>query len=88
MLPETVRGIARELGISMPADEIKSKSRRHDPDKIIRETAQALEGLVMGIGLVDLDAANPDEARQWATSISESTRALSRFATQIKEMTR
>jgi ferredoxin len=87
VLPDTVRRIARELSIAIPADEVVRKTRRHDSDRIIRETAQALEGLVMGVALVDLDDVDPVEAKQWATSLTSSIRVLNRFRNQIKEMT-
>jgi hypothetical protein len=87
MNDQTVRAIARELSIAIPADEVVRKSRRHDSGRILRETAQALEGLVMGISLVNPEEVDPAEAKQWATSLTSSIRALNRFTNQIREMT-
>jgi hypothetical protein len=83
-----IRQIAREMGVTIPADQVIGKSRRHDSASIIRETAQALEGLVMGVSLVSFDDdIDPAQAKAWATSLSGSLRALNQFANQVKEMT-
>ena len=50
----------------------------------MRQTAHALEGLVMGVELADPAELDPAEAAGWAASITRSARALSRFARQIK----
>jgi endogenous inhibitor of DNA gyrase (YacG/DUF329 family) len=84
---EVVRRIAKEIGVVIPADQVISNTRHHDSASIIRETAQALEGLVMGIGLVNLDDVDPAEAKAWATSLSGSLRLLNQFANHVKEMT-
>jgi hypothetical protein len=83
-----VREIAREHGIAIPADSVAGRTRRHDSARIVRETANALEGLVMGIKLADPAELDPADAAAWAASIARSTRSLARFARQIKEMTR
>jgi hypothetical protein len=87
MHADTVRRIAKEIGAVIPADELFNNTRHHDSSSIVRETAQALEGLVMGLGLVSLDDVDPAEAKAWATSLSGSLRLLNRFANQVKEMT-
>ena len=80
-----VRAVAREHGIAIPADAIIGRTRRHDSSRIVRQTVDALEGLVMGVELADPAELDPAEAAAWAASITRSTRALSRFARQIKE---
>jgi hypothetical protein len=80
-----VRAVAREHGIAIPADAVIGRTRRHDSSRIVRQTAHALEGLVMGVDLADPTALDPAEAAAWAASITRSTRALSRFARHIKE---
>ena len=88
MRDDVIRRIAREMGFTIPADELVNRSRRHDSALIIRETVQALEALVMGMSLVSLDdPIDPAEAKAWATSLTGSLRVLSQFANQIKEMT-
>lgn len=87
MRDDVLRRIARRDGIAIPADEIISKSRHRDSSHIIRETAQALEGLAMGVGLVSLADLDPVEAQAWATSLTSSIQTLSQFTSKIKEMT-
>lgn len=84
---ETVRQIAREYGIEIPADRAISKTRRINSTQVVVNTATALEGLVSGVELIDYDALDLQEVRQWATSLTDSLRTLNRFAKQIKEMT-
>jgi hypothetical protein len=85
---QQVREIAREHGIAITADAVAGRTRRIDSTRIVRETAHALEGLVMGIELADLAELDPADADEWAASIARSARALTRFARQIKEVTR
>ena len=83
---ETVRRLAREGGVTIIADASVRGQRRHDSARITRETVQALEGLVMGTELVNPGDLDPAEAKDWAASLTESLRALNRFARQIKEI--
>lgn len=82
---ETVRQIARDFGIEIPADKAVSGTRRMNSNDIAANTVTALEGLVMGVELIDYDDLDPREASQWADSLTYSLRALNRFAKQIKE---
>lgn len=84
---ETVGNIARDYGISFPADAV-GKVRRIDPTRIVRETANTLEGLLLALPLVDVDALNPTEAHEWTASIDQSLRTLNRFNKKIKEIVR
>lgn len=84
---ERVRYIAREHQIDIPADRIFSGTRRTDSNRIVREATHALEGLAMGVQLVDVAELDTGELRHWATSLTDSMRVLNRFTKQIKEMT-
>lgn len=84
---ESVRKIARDFDIEIPADRSVSGTRRVDSNRIVANTITALEGLVMGIELVDFDDLDLREASQWADSLNYSLRALNRFHKQIKETT-
>jgi hypothetical protein len=64
-----------------------TRTRRFDSTRIVRETAHALEGMVMAVELADPADLDPADAAEWAGIIARSTRALSRFARQIKEVT-
>src|SRR5215469_2041773 len=80
-----VRAVAREHGIAIRADAVLGRTRRLDSSRIVRQTVDALEGLVVGVELAHPAELDPAEAAAWAASITRSTRALSRFARQIKE---
>jgi hypothetical protein len=81
-----VREIARGHGIEIPADVVTGRARRHDPHRIVRETAHALEGLAMSVQLADPAGLDPAQAAEWAASLSRSLRVLSRFVRQLKEV--
>jgi len=83
---ETVRQIARDFGIEIPADRVTSGARRIDSSRVARQTVTTLEGAATGLDLINYDDLDPAELADWATSLTESMRALNRFVKQIKEM--
>lgn len=83
----TVRKIAGDHGIEIPADRSQNRTRRINSTDVVVNTATALEGLVMGIELIDYQAVDPAQASQWADSLTASIRTLNRFLKQIKETT-
>lgn len=80
-----VREIARAYGIDINADKTMGRTKRHDSTQIVENTVTALEGLVMGLSLIDYSDLDPSEAAEWAASLSESIRALNAFNRKIKE---
>ena len=84
---ESVRQIARDFDIEISADRAVGRSRRINSAQVVENTATALEGLVMGVELIDYSAVDRATASQWADSLSESMRALNRFVRLIKEQT-
>lgn len=83
---ETVRQIARDFGIDVPADRLTRGTRRIDSIRVARETVMALDGLASTVDLVtDLSELNPTEAQQWSASLDQSIRALNRLNKKIKE---
>lgn len=82
---ETVRQIARDFDIDIPADRSVNRTRRMDSTRIVTQTATALEGLAMGVELIDFASLNLEEVGQWTDSLSDSLRALNRFHKQLKE---
>ena len=84
---QRVREIAREHGITIPADAVLGRTRRHDANRIVRETARALEGLAMSVQLVNPAGLDPAQAAEWAASLACSLRVLSKFVRQMKEVT-
>ena len=85
---DRVRQVAREHGIGIRADAVLGRARRLDSNRIVRETAHALEGLVMGIKLADPAGLDTAEAAEWAASMTRSIRLLSKFVRQMKEAIR
>ena len=81
-----VRKLAREHSITLP-DAALGKTRALNPHRIVSETVTSLEGAAMSLDLVDdLDFVTPEEADEWATSLSRSLRSLNRLRNQLKEM--
>ena len=83
---QRVRQIAREHGIEIPADVVTGRARRPDANRIVRQTAHALEGLAMSVQLADPAGLDPAQAAEWAASLSRSIRVLAKFARQLKEV--
>jgi hypothetical protein len=84
---QRVRQLARKHQITIVADAVAGR-RRLDSTRIVRQTVHALEGLAMGVGLADLAEIDPAEVPAWTGSLARSLRVLSRFARQLKEVTR
>jgi len=82
---DRVRQVARGRGIDIRADAVLGRTRRLDPNRIVRETVHALEGLAMGVELADPAGLDPAEAAEWAASMTRSIRTLSKFIRQMKE---
>ena len=85
---DIVRRIAREHQISIRADEAVGRTRRLDSNRIVRETANALEALAAGAGLINPAELDKAQIPGWASSITASLRELNRLARTLKgEMT-
>jgi hypothetical protein len=83
---QQVRQIARAHCIEIPADVVTGRNRRPDANRIVRQTAHALEGLAMSVQLADPAGLDPALAAEWATSFSRSLRVLSKFVRQLNEV--
>ncbi len=82
----TVRLIARDFGINIPADKAIGKTRRIDSNRIAREIVQGMEGTRMSLELINYDVLDREEAAHWDAALGVSFEALTRFRKQIKEM--
>ncbi len=83
-----VRQMARDMGVEIVADKALGRSGRAiDPNRVVRETVHALEGLAMGVGLVldDLGGLDAAEVSAWTASLTDSIRVLNRLVKQMKE---
>jgi hypothetical protein len=87
ILPATIRRLAREEHIAIPADQAMGPKarKRIDSNRIVRETVQTLEGLEMGLKLVDFNELDLAEIGDWTVSLSESIRRLNRLNKRLKE---
>lgn len=87
---ENIRMLAKKAGIKIPADDILRGKHNLNATRIVRETVQALDGLAMGVGLIEdfsaVDLTTP-EAQEWAASLADAMPVLNRFAKQIKKET-
>lgn len=84
---ETVRLIARDFDIDIPADRIVGKRRRIDHTHIVESTVTGLENTVSALAFIDWTEVDPSQADEWANSLTDSINELRRFLKQIKEMT-
>jgi hypothetical protein len=85
--PESVRLLARREGIAIPADKVVGGTRHINSTNVAAQTVTALEGLVMGVELINFDHLDLSQASQWADSLSHSLKVLNRFHKRIKETT-
>ena len=80
-----VRDIASEHGIVIPADVVVGRTRRPDANRIVRQTAHALEGLAMSVQLADPADLDPTETAEWTASLARSIRVLGQFLAQMRK---
>jgi hypothetical protein len=83
---DVIRQIARGLSIQIPADEAIGRTHHINSNRIVRETVHALEGLAMGIQLVDPGDLDPAQAGDWAASLTDSIRTLNRLIKTMREV--
>lgn len=81
-----VRKIKKEDPPTKRPDVLR-KTRHIDANRVVAETVSALEGLALGVGLIEVANIDRAQANDWATSLSSSLRSLNRLAKQLKEMT-
>ncbi|MGN6723297.1 MAG: hypothetical protein ACTHJM_11870 [Marmoricola sp.] len=85
---ESIRKIARDFDIEIPADKIVGRSRRIDWTDAVASTIAGLEDSVEFLkNQVDLAEVDFTEADEWVSSLTNSIAALNRFKQQIKEKT-
>jgi hypothetical protein len=84
---DMVRRIARQRGISIRADDAVGRTRRLDSNRIVRETANALDALATGAGLVSPAELDKMQIPGWASSMTASLRELTQLVTAMKEET-
>ena len=83
----TFANFRRDRSIEVPADALLGKPRNFDPNRIVEQTVNALEGAAFGLDLVKYEALNPDELEGWVTSLGDSLKSLNSLLRTLKEMT-
>lgn len=78
-----LREIIRNDGIDVPADKVMARTKWHDSNRIVEETTHALEGLRMGLELVDFAALDPEKIPAWSSSLKKSIRSLNQFSREL-----
>ena len=82
---DTLRIIVRDYGLTIGADHHVKRTRLADTNRIIEQSVSALEGITLGLDLIDPAAIDPERAQTWADSLTQSIAALSKARRQIKE---
>lgn len=85
-----VRKVRGEAPKPTARPEMLRKTRHIDPHRVVSETVHALDGLAIGVRLVedtDLAAQKPEDLSAWASALTDSLRSLNRLHRQIKELT-
>lgn len=80
-----VRKLAREHDVTLP-DTVIGKTRKHDANRIVTETVATLEGVALGVDLIEVDQLDRAQVEAWATSLSTSLAPLKKLAKTLKEM--
>jgi len=86
-LAQTVRLIARNNGIEIPAEKFVAKTRVHKADRIMEETVNSLSAIAMSMELVDPAEIDRDKAAGWLSIIDSSVRTIKQVARSIREET-
>lgn len=79
-----VRSEARRLGIAIAADRIVGKQHHINAERVIEQTIAALDGLVMGLSVIeDITSLDAEKRRDWSEAITPSLAALNRFKKEL-----
>lgn len=88
VVEETIRLIARDFDIEIPADKIVRGSRRIDHTDVIEKTVTALEDTVSTLQYIDFNEVEYGQAADWVASLTASISAINGFKKRIaKEAT-
>jgi len=83
-----VRKVKREAPKPAGRPEILRKTRHIDPVRIVRETVYSLDGIRLGLELIDdsvFEALDRRDVIAWASSLNESVRSINRLHRRLKE---
>lgn len=83
-----LRRRARENNIDIPADRVTRGSHHVDPERVVRETVHALEGLAQGLGLLSPEAyddLDPALMTEWRASLNQSMRSVRNLVKELSK---
>jgi ParB-like chromosome segregation protein Spo0J len=87
MAAPSVRNTAREHGIEIRADVVLGRSRKSvDSNRIVRETVNTLDGLAMGLPMVDPADLDRSEVDGWVASLTKSRTVINRLINDLKAL--
>lgn len=83
------RNLARKVRGGEPVGkrpELLRKTRHHDANRIVEQTVAALEGLALGVPLIDFDQLDQSQIAAWSGSLATSLQSLNRLSRRLKEL--
>lgn len=87
---DIVSRIANQSGIEIPADQvIGKKSRRIDPYQVVSEGVIALEGIALGLGLLesgDYDNLNQLDVAEWLASLGKTLPTITALRKELNRV--
>ena len=86
MAEPSLRAAARRRGVDIPAGRIVGGLRRHDPNRIVRQAVQALEGLVLGIELVDFAGLDHRWLDEWIAGLRVGETGMRRLRKRLEAL--
>lgn len=82
----SVRQIARNLGIDIPADQVIARTKHLRADRILTEAVSTLEGVAMSLDLVDVWELDRDEIRSLRLTGQRAVRKITARFLDIREV--
>jgi len=81
---ETVRQIARDFEVAIPADRSMRNTRRFDSNRIISTIVDGLDGTRMSIDVIDYEAVDREQMPRWIDGLRQAESSLRRLRTQLE----
>lgn len=82
-----IRKVARDNNITIPADQVISRTLAIDPERVIRETVNTLQGIEASLSLLspaDYDAFPVEQVKDWLTALEGPNRAIRNLTKELK----
>lgn len=86
MNERSLRRIAKQRGITFPADEVIGKTRRIDGIDVLERIVSSIETDASVIGLIEFNDITPEQADEWLQRLAEPFRELTQLRKRLKEI--